>query len=173
MDYATYIAGLPKVLAGAGTILRDAQGRILLVEPNYRADGSWLLPGGTVESDQGETPRMAARREAAEEIGLDIEPGPLLAVDWVPGANRPPLVSYLFDGGVLDTTQLAAIRLQEAELTDWRLVAPEEADSYLAGDLARRIKAALGALAAGRGPVELENGYAAAPLGLSPGDSAA
>jgi hypothetical protein len=74
---------------------------------------------------------------------------------------------------VLDTTQLAAIRLQEAELTDWRLVAPEEADSYLAGDLARRIKAALGALAAGRGPVELENGYAAAPLGLSPGDSAA
>ncbi|MGP3951761.1 NUDIX domain-containing protein [Streptomyces sp. 7N604] len=164
-DYATYIAGLPRVLAGAGVIFRDARGRILLVEPNYRNDGKWILPGGTVESDHGETPRQGARREAAEEIGLDVELGPLLAVDWVPGPARPPLVSYLYDGGVLDEAQLTAIRLQEAELLSWQLVHPDAAYGYLDGGLGRRVRAALGALAGGTGPAELENGYP--PLGVA------
>lgn len=72
-DYATYIAGLPKVLVGAACVFRDAGGRVLLVEPNYRE--GWTLPGGTVESADGESPRQGARRESLEEIGLDIEPG--------------------------------------------------------------------------------------------------
>ncbi|WP_432092855.1 NUDIX domain-containing protein [Streptomyces sp. bgisy100] len=159
MDYATYIAGLPRVLAGAGVIFRDAHERLLLVEPNYRDDGAWILPGGTVESDRGETPRQAARREAAEEIGLDIEPGRLLAIDWVPGTGRPPLVSYLYDGGVLDEARLAAVRLQEAELTDWRLVPQDEIQRYFEAGMTRRVRAALGALAAGTGTVELEGGH--------------
>ncbi|MEU9122275.1 NUDIX hydrolase [Streptomyces sp. NPDC048506] len=156
MDYATYIAGLPRVIAGAGAIFRDADGRILLVEPNYR--DTWILPGGTVESDAGESPRQAARRETAEEIGLDIEPGTLLAIDWVRGEGRPPLVSYLFDGGVLDAAQLAAIRLQEAELLSWRMVHWDEAQTLVNREMALRIGAALKALAAGRGPAELEDG---------------
>ncbi|MEU6082783.1 NUDIX hydrolase [Streptomyces sp. NPDC047108] len=158
IDYATYIAGLPKVLAGAGVVFRDAEGRILLVEPNYREDGTWLLPGGTVESDEGETPRQGARRETAEEIGLDVEVGRLLAVDWVRGAARPPLVSYLYDGGVLDEDQLAAVRLQQTELVSWRMVHPVEADDLVDSGLGLRIRAALGALASGNGPVELEDG---------------
>ncbi|MFF3541933.1 NUDIX domain-containing protein [Streptomyces platensis] len=156
MDYATYIAGLPRVLAGAGTLFRDAEDRLLLVEPNYR--DTWILPGGTVESDAGESPRQAARRETAEEIGLDIEPGALLAVDWVRGKDRPPLVSYLFDGGVLDAAQLATIRLQEEELLSWRLVHWDEAQTLVSHSMALRVGAALKALAAGRGPAELEDG---------------
>ncbi|MGY5125060.1 NUDIX domain-containing protein [Streptomyces nigrescens] len=156
LDYAAYIAGLPRVLAGAGTLFRDAEGRLLLVEPNYR--DTWILPGGTVESDAGESPRQAARRETAEEIGLDIEPGPLLAVDWVRGKDRPPLVSYLYDGGVLDAAQLATIRLQEEELLSWRLVHWDEARTLVHHEMALRIDAALKALAAGRGPAELEDG---------------
>ncbi|MER7398327.1 NUDIX hydrolase [Streptomyces sp. NPDC000151] len=156
LDYAAYIASLPRVLAGAGTIFRDAAGRVLLVEPNYK--DTWILPGGTVESDQGESPRQAARRETAEEIGLDIEPGRLLAVDWVRGKERPPLVSYLFDGGVLDETRLAAIRLQEEELLSWRLVDPAELGGYVDGPMGLRLRAALDALADGHGPAELEDG---------------
>ncbi|MGW2387937.1 NUDIX domain-containing protein [Streptomyces lydicamycinicus] len=156
MDYAAYIAGLPRVVAGAGTLFRDAEGRLLLVEPNYR--DTWILPGGTVESDAGESPRQAARRETAEEIGLDIEPGALLAIDWVRGTDRPPLVSYLYDGGVLDAAQLSAIRLQETELLSWRMVHWDEAQTLVNREMALRVDAALKALAAGRGPTELEDG---------------
>ncbi|MFK4146510.1 NUDIX domain-containing protein [Streptomyces sp. NPDC004065] len=151
------MAGLPRVLSGAAALFRDAEGRVLLVEPNYR-DG-WALPGGTIESDDGETPRGGARRETLEEIGLDREPGRLLAVDWVRGSGRPPLVAYLYDGGVLTDDDLKAIRLQEEELLSWRLVAPAELTAHLPGALGRRVLAALDVLAEGTGTAELEDGH--------------
>ncbi|WP_210571923.1 NUDIX hydrolase [Streptomyces sp. GESEQ-4] len=156
-DFATYIAGLPRVLAGAAALFRDAEGRVLLVEPNYRE--GWALPGGTVESDDGETPRQGARRETAEEIGLDVELGRLLAVDWVHGTDRPPIVAYLYDGGVLGEDDLKAIRLQEEELLSWRLVPREELPAHLPGALGHRVLTALDVLADGSGPAELENGH--------------
>ncbi|WP_328478228.1 NUDIX hydrolase [Streptomyces sp. NBC_00377] len=155
-DFAAYIASLPRVLAGAAALFRDAEGRVLLVEPNYRA--GWALPGGTIESDEGEGPRQAARRETLEEIGLDRELGRLLAVDWSLGPDRPPLVAYVYDGGVLDEDDLKAIRLQEAELLSWRLVAREEITDHLLGSLGRRVLAALDALADSSTTAELENG---------------
>src|SRR4051794_4897579 len=163
-EFAAYIAGLPRVLAGAAALFRDVEGRVLLVEPNYRE--GWALPGGTVESDDGETPRQGARRETAEEIGLDVEPGRLLAVDWVPGtAARPPLVAYLYDGGVLGDADFKSIRLQEEELLSWRLVPREEIPQYLPGALGRRTLAALDVLAEGAGTVELENGHRVGAVG--------
>ncbi|MGW1809001.1 NUDIX domain-containing protein [Streptomyces sp. NPDC002078] len=156
-DFATYIASLPRVLAGAAALFRDAEGRVLLVEPNYRE--GWALPGGTIESDDGETPRRGARRETLEEIGLDREPGRLLAVDWVHGTGRPPLVAYLYDGGVLTEAELKAIRLQEEELLSWRLVPRAEITEYLPGALGRRVLTALDVLADGSGTAELENGH--------------
>jgi ADP-ribose pyrophosphatase YjhB (NUDIX family) len=155
-DYAAYIASLPRVLAGAAMLLRNDEGLVLLVEPNYRK--GWALPGGTIESDLGETPRQAARRETAEEIGLEVEPGALLAIDWVPGEGRPPITAYVYDGGVLTEERLGTIRLQEEELLSWRLVAREDLPRYLLGSLGHRVLAALDALEAGTGTVELENG---------------
>ncbi|MFF2961729.1 NUDIX domain-containing protein [Streptomyces sp. NPDC057963] len=158
-DYATYIAGLPRVLAAAATVFRDDRGRVLLVEPNYRE--GWALPGGTVESDEGESPRQAARRETAEEIGLDREPGRLLAIDWARGPMRPPIAAYLYDGGVLDEAELKAIRLQEEELLSWELVERDDLDRYLRGALALRVRAALEVLDTADGAVELEDGHPA------------
>ncbi|MEU6086887.1 NUDIX hydrolase [Streptomyces sp. NPDC047085] len=156
-DFAAYIASLPRVLAGAAALFRDAEGRVLLVEPNYRE--GWALPGGTIESDDGETPRQGARRETLEEIGLDRDLGRLLAVDWVHGRGRPPLVAYLYDGGVLTDAEFKAIRLQEEELLSWRLVPREELAAHLPGALGRRVLAALDVLAQGSGTAELENGH--------------
>ncbi|MFJ9538378.1 NUDIX domain-containing protein [Streptomyces sp. NPDC101225] len=155
-DFATYIAGLPRVLAGAAALFRDAEGRVLLVEPNYRE--GWALPGGTIESDDGESPRQGARRETLEEIGLDREPGRLLAVDWVYRPGWPPLVAYLYDGGVLGEEDVKAIRLQEEELLSWRLVGREDLGDFLLGTLGHRVLAALDVLAEGSGTAELENG---------------
>ncbi|WP_033309201.1 NUDIX hydrolase [Streptomyces iakyrus] len=155
-DYAAYIASLPRVLAGAAVLFRDGEGRVLLVEPGYRE--GWALPGGTVESDDGETPRQGARRETAEELGLDRELGRLLTVDWVQGTGRPPVVAYLYDGGVLSEDEFKAIRLQEEELLSWRLVAREELTEYLPGAHCGRVLTALDVLADGSGTAELENG---------------
>ncbi|AZK97404.1 MULTISPECIES: NUDIX domain-containing protein [Streptomyces] len=157
--YSAYIATLPRVLSGAAVLLRDELGRLLVVEPNYR-DG-WALPGGTVESDGGETPREAARRETLEEIGLDVEPGRLLAVDWVRGPLRPPIVAYVYDGGVLGPDRLDAISLQEDELLSWRLIGRDDIPDHLLGSLGHRITAALDALESGSGAVELVDGLPA------------
>ncbi|MEV8124213.1 NUDIX hydrolase [Streptomyces sp. NPDC085944] len=155
-DYATYIAGLPRVLAAAATVFRDAAGCVLIVEPNYRQ--GWALPGGTIESEDGETPRQGAWRETLEEIGLDVRIGRLLAVDWSNGPGRPPIVAYLYDGGVLSEDDLKAIRLQEEELLSWRLVAREELGDHLLGSLHGRVLTALDVLADGSGTAELVNG---------------
>ncbi|MGW0709520.1 NUDIX domain-containing protein [Streptomyces sp. NPDC002643] len=156
-DFATYLASLPRVLAAAAAVFRDGEGRVLIVEPNYRR--KWGLPGGTIESDDGETPRQGARRETAEEIGLDVELGRLLVVDWAQPAGRPPVVAYVYDGGVLGEEELSRITLQEEELLSWRLVPRDELTGYLSEALGRRVLAALDALADGAGPIELEDGH--------------
>ncbi len=75
------------------------------------------------------------------------------------GTDRPPVVAYVYDGGVLTDADLAAITLQEEELLSWRLVPRERIPDHLAGALGRRVLIALDAVTDGSGPVELENGH--------------
>ncbi|GIF01578.1 NUDIX domain-containing protein [Paractinoplanes rishiriensis] len=63
---ADYYAALPKNITGAGLILYDEDGRVLLVQPAYRVD-TWEIPGGGLED--GEDPWHAASREVKEELG--------------------------------------------------------------------------------------------------------
>jgi ADP-ribose pyrophosphatase YjhB (NUDIX family) len=73
----------PKV--GADAAIFDAQGRMLLVE---RADDRcWGLPAGWV--DPNEAPLDTVRREAREELGLEVEPVQLVDVLF-----RPASVAY-------------------------------------------------------------------------------
>lgn len=135
---ADWYASLPTVYASACMLLTDPDDRVLLVKPGYRA--WWAIPGGIVEA--GEAPHQCAAREIAEELGLDIKPGDLLVIDWVPPQGDRPRVmtNYIFDGGIIEAP--AAIRLQEAELDDARFWTWDQAEAQMPVGTAARIPAA-------------------------------
>ncbi|GAA1489775.1 NUDIX domain-containing protein [Brachybacterium sacelli] len=140
-----YFATLPTVISSSAVILRDEQGRFVVEDPNYR--DHWLLPGGGV--DPGEDPRQCAQREVAEELGLDLEIGRLLAIDWMPSSavrSAPMGVHFVFDAGMIPRAELEArIVPQAAELDGWALI--DEADAEIlspwGGARARRALAVL------------------------------
>lgn len=80
-------------------VMTDPRGRVLLCQTTFKKD--WELPGGIVEP--GESPVLAAQREVAEEIGLELSPGPLLVVDWLPPhLGWGDALELLYDGGEHD-----------------------------------------------------------------------
>jgi ADP-ribose pyrophosphatase YjhB (NUDIX family) len=144
---------LPRIPASAGALIFDARGRLLIANPTYKEH--WTIPGGIMEAD-GETPWEACRREVREEVGLDVEHGRLVAVDFLrPKPSKPGGMRFLFDCGVLPDGALGSITLQEEELSEHKLAEPAEALSLLSGPLRRRVGAALDA---GVGWVYLEDG---------------
>ncbi len=77
------VSYLDPKLAVAVLIVDD--GRVLLGRrgPGVRSPGRWSFPAGFVE--RGEVVEDAAIREAKEEVGLDVELAPLLALISAPG----------------------------------------------------------------------------------------
>jgi 8-oxo-dGTP diphosphatase len=158
-----FTATLPRKRMGAGALLRDDQGRVLLVEPTYKP--YFEIPGGVVEAD--ESPLAAVVRELREELGLQVQPGRLLVVDWVPPRpDRTEGLMMVFDGGVLTPAQAEQIRLPADELRSWAWCTERQAGERLSAVLARRISAAVRARAEGA-MVYLENGF---PVPAGPGE---
>jgi 8-oxo-dGTP pyrophosphatase MutT (NUDIX family) len=145
----------------AAVLLFDEQDRVLLVDPVYKP--AWEFPGGVVEC--GEAPTDAAVREAAEELGLRLEPQALrlLAVDWEPRTGpRHGGLRLVYDGGRLSAAERSALRLPPDELRDWRFVTLAEAERLLTPGRHRRLAGALEARALGAPPRYLEAGVPAA-----------
>jgi 8-oxo-dGTP pyrophosphatase MutT (NUDIX family) len=76
-------ATLPRYVLGALGLVWDDQGRLLLVRQSYRTPG-WALPGGGVRA--GETLEACLLREMAEELGWEVEIGPV--VGFIGGTHR-------------------------------------------------------------------------------------
>jgi len=148
----TWVEGLARKAMASGALIRDAGGRVLLVEPAYKA--TWEIPGGMVEA--GESPAAACGRELLEELGLPLPVGRLLVLDWaisVPG--RGDGVRFIYDGGYLPDG--ATLTLPEEEIVSARFVDLAAVGALCAAGLATRVWAAVGA--ADRGEVvELEGG---------------
>ncbi|MBT2459927.1 NUDIX hydrolase [Streptomyces sp. ISL-86] len=117
----TSSAGHATATASASAIVRDEQGRVLIVNPVYKE--RWNLPGGHIE--EGEVPTAALRRELREELGLDLEIGDLLVTAWVTRAEGSH-VFYVFDGPQLGPQQQQAISLQKSEIGEIRFCLPED-----------------------------------------------
>jgi 8-oxo-dGTP diphosphatase len=138
-DPDTWYAQLPGVVLGAGALITDPVGRVLVVKPNYR--DYWTLPGGVCE--HGEPPHVACAREVTEEIGLDVRIGALLAIDWSQphGEAARPIMHFVFDGGILEDGQ--EIVLQQEELDEFRFAEPEGLAGLLAAHGLTRVIAAI------------------------------
>ncbi len=58
--------------AGCGAAILDGEGRLLLIQRLKQPEaGAWGLPGGKI--DFGEPAKETARREIAEELGIEID----------------------------------------------------------------------------------------------------
>jgi 8-oxo-dGTP diphosphatase len=145
-------SGVPRIPASAGALIFDPAGRLLLLKPTYKK--RWSLPGGQIEAT-GESPWDACRRETREECSLEIVGGRLVCVDFLrPRPNRPGGMRFLFDCGTFPGEALAAIKLQQAEISAHRFEDPSNAAGLLSGPVGRRVGAVIGAT----GCVYLEDG---------------
>jgi 8-oxo-dGTP diphosphatase len=81
---------------GVAALIRDEQGRILLVHRTYSDDEPWALPGGWLEGD--EPIETALERELLEETGFRVRVGRPAAAEHAGFA-----VVLLMEAELLDT----------------------------------------------------------------------
>ena len=140
-------ASQPRKRVGSDLLIRDGQGRYLLVDPRYKPD--WDLPGGMSEAN--EPPDETAQRELKEELGLAVEAGKLLVVDWVsPHGPWDDSLMFIFDGGVLSSTQINDLKLLDGELSAFEFCTKSQVADRLRPYVWRRVQAAIEASETGQ-----------------------
>ncbi|HST06057.1 MAG TPA: NUDIX domain-containing protein [Chloroflexia bacterium] len=95
----------PKFVVGVSGVLRDEEGRILLLRHTYRGKTPWGLPGGGLKP--GELLEQCIEREFMEETGLRVE-----AMSMLSGAAHPEykLVDIIYSCRLLPGESLDAFR---------------------------------------------------------------
>ncbi len=132
-------SALPRKRLIAHVVFRDRTGRVLLCQTTFKTD--WELPGGIVEPF--ESPRDGAIREVREELGVDRAIGQLLVVDWLPPyLGWDDACELIFDGGMIDESELAGFVLEEREIVTVRLCTLAEAADLLTESAHRRLTVA-------------------------------
>lgn len=116
------MTGSERPLVGVGVVI-VADGSILLIQrANEPGKGLWAVPGGKV--DHGESLRDAARREAREETGLDVEIGEVVWVgEHIEGEHHIVLIDFL-------ATRVGGDLVAADDADDARWVPLENAKDY-------------------------------------------
>lgn len=121
MDKYNFPQGVEVVCSA---LIEAKDGKILLGRsPKWH--NKWIFPGGHI--DAGETIKEAVRREAKEEVGIDVRP-----TDWLvfgelinsKDFHRPGHFIY-FD--VLCLAQNEQVKIDQREIVDYLWVDPQEA----------------------------------------------
>src|SRR5437762_4188679 len=104
----------PKYVVGVSGLIRDDQGRILLLKHTYRRDKPWGLPGGGLKP--GESLEECLLREVREETGMNVE-----IVHMLSGAAHRDrrLVEMIFSCRPLPGESLASFK-PNAEIAEAR-----------------------------------------------------
>lgn len=117
-----WLASLDKRASSAGVFCETADGRLLIVKANYKR--LWTIPGGVV--DPAELPLDAAVRETFEETGIQLDKQ---VMEFSHIAVRESALAttyqFVFRAPIHDD-QIAAIKLQAAELDDYSLVSRQQ-----------------------------------------------
>ena len=117
----------------AGAVIRDNEGRVLLLKHRFRPGTGWGMPGGFVE--KGEQPEAALRRELREEVGLEIEKVELFTTRTF---KAPKQIEIVFRCQAIGDTDRLSFEIQKAA---W--FSPGELPEELPKDQAQLIRRAL------------------------------
>lgn len=142
------LVGVEMVIRVAAVVLRNARGDVLTVRK--RGTSRFMLPGGKPED--GESPVQTAVREAAEEVGIALDPARMVLLgDFeAPAANEPDhlLLSTVYTHPLEGTPRIAG------EIEQMRWQPPSQAPDDLAPMLLLNVFPALerASLSAAEGP---------------------
>jgi 8-oxo-dGTP pyrophosphatase MutT (NUDIX family) len=108
-----YLARMNRKWMAAGVLFRGCAGRVPFGEPSYKPN--WEIPGGAMDAD--EPPWDTAAREVWGELGSKRQLGRLLIVDYVrPQDSQPEGVVFVFDGGVLEQSDVDEFVFSDGEI---------------------------------------------------------
>lgn len=136
---------------GAASVIVN-NGMVLLVRHNY-GRRNWEIPGGV--SEPGESAEATARREAREEIGVDLEIDALTGVYWEPswggiGGHHFVFRAHLRPGSVPAVAD-------PREILEVRWCAPSDPPRPISDFTVRRIRDAVSGRAATFSEVKQRN----------------
>lgn len=142
----------PAKRIGAAAWLENTRGELLIAKPSYKK--GWTLIGGMADKD--ESPLAAVIRETHEETGL------LLAADrftlagyrYVEPRDGRTEDSQLYFRAQLTDQEVAAITLQDGELSEFRFVSMDDLKKYAD---AARMQAVIAATAKDDFPFYIHN----------------
>ena len=114
-----YLNSLTKKIVSSAILLFNNNNELLIVKPNYK--DHWSLPGGT--SEKNESPYNTCLREVEEEISLKFKEITLSAIFYRNYLkDNAEAIHLFFYGGYLNKNQTNSIKINLAELENYRFV---------------------------------------------------
>lgn len=149
-----HLGATPRATAAVScsAVITDPLGRLLIVRNG--ATDTWRLPGGPLDTANGEGPQQAAQRFALQAVDQPVSLDELLCIDWCHHPPHTARVHYLYGASTSALPESALHGSSKAEFID-----PAELATVLAPREGRRAQAGLSARAARSGALELHNGY--------------